>query len=62
MKHIFVAYMAVLLDIYVKFLVEENYIHEQILQCNDMSQTGVFKYKDNKYSPTGGNELTASIR
>ena len=31
MKHIFVAYTAVMLDIYLKYLVEEKYIHEQIL-------------------------------
>lgn len=31
MKHIFVAYMAVLLDIYMKFQVEEKSFHEELL-------------------------------
>jgi hypothetical protein len=49
MKHIFVAYTAVLLDIYLKFLVEEKYIHEEILEYSDISDCGIFKYKDNNY-------------
>ena len=31
MKHIFVAYIAVLLDIYMKYQVEENSFHEDLL-------------------------------
>ena len=49
MKHIFVAYMAVLLDIYMKFQVEEKSFHEELLEYNDLSKTGIFKYKDNIY-------------
>lgn len=59
MKHIFVAYTAVLLDIYLKFLVDERYIHEEILEYSDISQCGVFKYKDNNYVQFS---LTESIR
>lgn len=59
MKHIFVAYTAVMLDIYLSFLVSERYIHEELLEYSDISQTGIFKYKDNNYVRTC---LTESIR
>ena len=59
MKHIFVAYTAVMLDIYLKFLVEERYIHEELLEYSDVSMTGIFKYKDNNYNQIS---LTESIR
>lgn len=59
MKHIFVAYTAVMLDIYLNFLVTEKYIHEEILEYSDISQAGIFKYKDNNYVRTS---LTESIR
>ena len=59
MKHIFVAYTAVMLDIYLKFLVQEKYIHEEILEYSDISDCGVFKYKDNNYVQFS---LTQSIR
>lgn len=38
-----------MLDIYLKFLVQERYIHEELLEYSDISETGVFKYKDNNY-------------
>jgi hypothetical protein len=59
MKHIFVAYTAVMLDIYLNFLVSEKYIHEELLEYSDISQAGIFKYKDNSYVKTS---LTESIR
>ena len=59
MKHIFVAYTAVMLDIYLSFLVNQNYIHEELLEYSDISQTGIFKFKDNNYKKP---LLTESIR
>ena len=59
MKHIFVAYTAVMLDIYMNFLVSEKYIHEELLEYSDISQTGIFKYKDNNYVKA---KLTESIQ
>jgi len=49
MKHIFVAYTAVMLDIYLSFLVQEQYIHESLIEYSDISKAGIFKYKDNNY-------------
>ena len=59
MKHIFVAYTAVMLDIYLTFLVSEKYIHESLIEYTDISKAGIFKFKDNNYFEIS---LTESIR
>ena len=59
MKHIFVAYTSVMLDIYLKFLVEEYYVHEEVMEYTDISKAGIFKYKDNNYINIS---LTESLR
>jgi hypothetical protein len=59
MKHIFVAYTAVMLDIYLSFLVQEKYVHESLVEFTDISQAGIFRYKDNNYTQAS---LTESIR
>jgi len=59
MKHIFVAYTAVMLDIYLSFLVSEKYIHESLIEYTDISKAGIFKYKDNNYFEIS---LTESVR
>ena len=59
MKHIFVAYTAVMLDIYLNFLVSEKYIHESLIEYTDISKAGLFKYKDNNYIKEN---LTESVK
>jgi hypothetical protein len=59
MKHLFVAYMAVMLDVYLQFLIEEKYIHEDIMEYNDISNAGIFSFKDNNFIQCN---LTESIR
>lgn len=37
MKHIFVGYMAVMLEIYFKWLVNSKYIHEDLVEYSAVS-------------------------
>ncbi len=60
MKHIFVGYMAVMLEIYFKWLVNSKYIHEDLLEYSSVSEAGLFGFKNNIFNFAFS--LTESVR
>lgn len=60
MKHLFVGYMAVMLEIYFKWLVDSKYIHEDLLEYSSVSEAGLFGFKNNIFNSSIN--LTESVK
>jgi hypothetical protein len=49
MKHLFIGYMAVMLEIYFQWLLDSKFIHEDLLEYSALSDAGLFGMKHNAF-------------